>query len=784
MTIPSSSSNWLSYSKRLAAFVFFAVVSVVVVAWLAPLASTVSINIRSALTARRVAPPVPAQSQTSTFYFHGTGPVNNPPTLFLNTTAPTATNEKYKDSTAISRNNGNPWKEVGTWPATAAMTAGTLTSFSDLHVWLGLKNSDDQGTFFDLRVEAYKNGALLTSGQSLCITGITRNANQAKEVVVGFDPFSAATFNGASDVLSLKVLTRVGTNANGSSCGGHSNAVGLRLCNRTEVARHVVRDTTAPVIAIQQPADGAITNATHVIVSGTYADANPVNITINGVVATLSPGTFSANVPLKEGSNTLNAVAADPAGNQSTSSVAVARDTTAPVLTISQPAEGAVVTTSAVTISGTFSDPNKSILTINNDLDNLPRISGNEYTAILSLAEGTKTFTLRGFDKAGNHTDVVRTIFYQIDHTPPQLTVAEPAQNSVVKSLNVKGTITSINPPVGVSANGHPMSVNPDGTFAGALNVPEGVHEIQIQAVDANANTTTIVRNVTIDTTAPAITALSPAAGTLIDSTSVTIQGRITDATTTQAAINGIDATVGADGLFNAQNVPINEGQTEFLITASDAAGNTTRTTLLLVGKDRTAPPAPEVFEVITPTRLNFRTIEGRAEPGAQVLIAGGPQPVTVEAAFGTGLFASPVNLAPGGNLLTITAQDSTGNASTSVQVSITSTPGMAPPPGQPAQINISTGNAQRGLVDTELPRPMIAIVTDHAGAPVAGVAVHFAVKQGGGRFVGGNDNVDALTDAQGQASVLSAAHSLDFNWFAPAAPAMPQHQPHSRPKH
>ncbi len=170
----------------------------------------------------------PAPSLLS-LYLHGTGPVNNPPTLFLNTTAPTAANEKFKDSAPITRNNENPWKEVGTWAAAAPMTTGTFTSLSDLHLWLGLKNSDDQGTFFDLRVEAYKNNTLLTSGHSLCITGITRNPNNAKEVVVDFDPFSAATFNGTSDVLSLKVLTRVGTNADGSSCGGHSNAVGLRL---------------------------------------------------------------------------------------------------------------------------------------------------------------------------------------------------------------------------------------------------------------------------------------------------------------------------------------------------------------------------------------------------------------------------------------------------------------------------------------------------------------------------------------------------------------------------
>jgi hypothetical protein len=40
---------------------------------------------------------------------------------------------------------------------------------------------------------------------------------------------AAAGFNGTTDVLSLKVLTRIGTTETGARCGGHANAVGLRL---------------------------------------------------------------------------------------------------------------------------------------------------------------------------------------------------------------------------------------------------------------------------------------------------------------------------------------------------------------------------------------------------------------------------------------------------------------------------------------------------------------------------------------------------------------------------
>jgi hypothetical protein len=182
----------------------------------------------------------------ATIYLRGIGPSNNPPTLFLDAIAPTNTTAKFKDSTAINFNGGNLWKEVGVWPAEPSLTSGSLTALGDLRVWLGLKNSDDQGTNFDLRVEVSRNGALVAAGETYCIQGVTRNANLAKEVLVSFAPFAPVTFNGATDELSLKVLTRIGSNGAGGFCGGHSNAVGLRLYFDSVSRPSRFNATTAP----------------------------------------------------------------------------------------------------------------------------------------------------------------------------------------------------------------------------------------------------------------------------------------------------------------------------------------------------------------------------------------------------------------------------------------------------------------------------------------------------------------------------------------------------------
>ena len=145
----------------------------------------------------------------------------------MTSTAPTATTAQFKDSASIRFSGGNSWTEIGTWTASPAGSAQTLTALGDLGMWLGLKNSDDIGTRFDLRAEVYSNGTLVASGEMFCITGVTRNPSLAKEVTVPFGTISSGAF-AATDVLSLKVLTRVGTTG-GAFCGGHSNAVGLRL---------------------------------------------------------------------------------------------------------------------------------------------------------------------------------------------------------------------------------------------------------------------------------------------------------------------------------------------------------------------------------------------------------------------------------------------------------------------------------------------------------------------------------------------------------------------------
>src|SRR5207249_3669414 len=112
-------------------------------------------------------------------------------------------------------------------------------------------------------------------------------------------------------------------------------------------------DTTAPILSISQPADGQVFTTSPVLRTGApWVASGILTVTVNGHLAS-GTANWSSSVTLAVVVNTITVVATDnsPATNTSTQSVTVTYnppDTTAPILSISQPADGQVFTTSPV----------------------------------------------------------------------------------------------------------------------------------------------------------------------------------------------------------------------------------------------------------------------------------------------------------------------------------------------------------------------------------------------------------------------------------------------------
>src|SRR5207253_8691642 len=100
----------------------------------------------------------------------------------------------------------------------------------------------------------------------------------------------------------------------------------------------------APVLTVTAPADHLITKQTSVTVSGTVTDQTAVTVNVNGIPLPVDgSGVFTGSVPLAEGANVLTVTATDAAGNSRSVVRIVTRDTQAPVLTVTAPADGATV---------------------------------------------------------------------------------------------------------------------------------------------------------------------------------------------------------------------------------------------------------------------------------------------------------------------------------------------------------------------------------------------------------------------------------------------------------
>lgn len=94
-------------------------------------------------------------------------------------------------------------------------------------------------------------------------------------------------------------------------------------------------DTVPPELSVTSPADKLITNKSTITVAGATNDAtsSPVTLTINGSAVTVyDDGTFSKDITLKDGSNTITIAAKDGAGRTTTVTRTVTLDTVAPVI--------------------------------------------------------------------------------------------------------------------------------------------------------------------------------------------------------------------------------------------------------------------------------------------------------------------------------------------------------------------------------------------------------------------------------------------------------------------
>jgi RHS repeat-associated protein len=423
-------------------------------------------------------------------------------------------------------------------------------------------------------------------------------------------------------------------------------------------------DTIPPAMSITSPVDGMITSASSVQVSGTASDASPVTVTINGSAVTVdASGSFTGTVTLTEGLNTITIIARDAAGNQTTVTRKVTKDSIPPTMIVTTPKDSTITNQTSITLSGTVTDVSAATLMVNGSPVQVG--TNGAFSSQLALVEGLNTITVVATDATGNKTTVTRKV--RRDTQSPIVSLASPIDSVLTNQLRVtvSGTVLDstavmVNVKVG-SGTSFQLQVGTDGTFAGEVSLVEGTNTITVVATDAAGNITTISRLAIRDTQSPIVNLTSPIDSLFTNQLSVIVSGTVIDSTAVTLTINGITVLVGTDGTFSSQ-LALVEGMNTITVMAVDAATN--QSTEIRHVSVLTIPPVLIITAPIDSVITNIAqiTVQGTVSSQFPVTLTVNGTPVSV--GFDS-TFSTQVNLQEGINTITVIATNSVGSATT-----------------------------------------------------------------------------------------------------------------------
>jgi parallel beta-helix repeat protein len=262
-----------------------------------------------------------------------------------------------------------------------------------------------------------------------------------------------------------------------------------RAGNSNMTVLTVVRDSTAPALAILSPRDGEILNRTSVEVRGT-AEAGAV-VKVNGALVDLHGNEYSTVLELPDQqASTILVEASDSVRNTAVVAVTVEVDTVAPELKLRSPADGALTNLTSIELAGKTDAA--SALNVNGKA--VPLAADGSFSVAMALEhDGANLITVVSKDRAGNAACSSVTVFRD---TVLFYNVTSPAEGSKVKTASV--TVTgNAEPASSVKVQGRAAALRADGAFSSEVALVRGPNTITVEIRDPAGNSATVTLNVT-----------------------------------------------------------------------------------------------------------------------------------------------------------------------------------------------------------------------------------------------------------------------------------------------
>ncbi len=173
-------------------------------------------------------------------------------------------------------------------------------------------------------------------------------------------------------------------------------------------------DSVPVEVAILSPQNGTITKDSFITVTGSIGPT-VISLTVNGVDATITGSSFTASVPLREGSNMLVATGLNVNNKPGVDAVDVTQDLQNPIIRINSPGDGFVAVDDKVTVTGIVNDivDGGVVPTVAVNGQTVPVVNDTFVAVDLQLARGPNTIEAKVTDGAGNEGTHSITVNFQ-----------------------------------------------------------------------------------------------------------------------------------------------------------------------------------------------------------------------------------------------------------------------------------------------------------------------------------------------------------------------------------
>ncbi|WP_434290406.1 Ig-like domain-containing protein [Celeribacter sp. SCSIO 80788] len=446
--------------------------------------------------------------------------------------------------------------------------------------------------------------------------------------------------------------------------------------------------------------------------TGTAEAGATVVVTLAGVSVTTvadGNGTWTASYAAGtltggEYDTTLTAVATDAAGNTATSTSVVHVDTVAGNITLTTPIEGdnvinATEASDGVWITGTATAGETVTVTLAGVSHTVTSTTGGTYSAFFAASEITageydSTVTATLTDAAGNTASVQAAVEIDTYVSNFAETGVQGGADGVINAAEASsGVVLSGTVEVGstvvLSFNGqsYTATVDASGNWsaaipASALPSGEGSADVSVTATDPAGNTSTLTETLSYDTYVNALELSADAGGDLYlnleeINDGATLTGIVEVGSTVYVTLEGVtrQATVDADGnwsvTFASDEIAEGTYETDVVVTATDAAGNTlSETTTITVDTEIDSTGIEGVMRYVDGVGSVMVTDTGDEISVYALDESGTVSEIThTDTDLGDTLFVSFGEHVSNGDQIVITAEDAAGNSSDTLLV-------------------------------------------------------------------------------------------------------------------